>query len=178
MENLVILASALAAEVATIAVSNTHINKKATNTMSYFEFDATLDDASCTSWLLNNLRYSKQTLLTTARFLRLDGVAFASNGFKKHSYNKKEVVSLYVLASPGGYWETVGTFAMNKSDVAEIVDEITQAGTLITEDSQATELVGSVDGPLLVVDQPDYYEELSCRKGYPATNTQAIVTAE
>ncbi|ETP06417.1 hypothetical protein F441_17195 [Phytophthora nicotianae CJ01A1] len=130
--------------------------------------------------------------------LKLRGILFANAVVKQHSYEKKIAAALYFFASSGGYRETATAMGMNKSYVIDIVDEVARVLYVVSKKAVSFPrdldgwdavqkdfmvrcgypgVVGAVDGSLLEIDRPEDYEGFYCRKGYPAINIQAIVTA-
>ena len=170
-----------------------------TRTVTVLRFDDMLGSMSCRQWFEDNLRCSRSTFGQIAIFLRDHGVQFSSTPSKRHSYEKKIASALYFFASEGGYRETAAAMGMSKSYTMGIVKEVvrvllTVAKRVISfphdhEGWNAVEaafsrrhgypgVVGAIDGSLIALDRPNDFEGMYCRKGYPAFNVQAIVTAD
>ncbi|KAE9289727.1 hypothetical protein PF008_g25818 [Phytophthora fragariae] len=167
-------------------------------TVTQLVFDKMLREASYESWFTKNLRCSRLSFLEIARFLRERGVVFANAAVKQHSYEKKVAAALFFLASVSGYREAGGALGMSKSYVIDIVDEVVRVlceaadavicfphnkcGWVSVERHFAARcgypgVVGAVDGSLVAIQRPEDFDGFYCRKGYPALNVQAIVTA-
>jgi hypothetical protein len=199
-EEAIVLVTALAGQAVVLAACSRQDEKpKQRHAVTSLHFNGLLRGAEYEAWFPENLRCSRSSFVAIAGFLRQRGVVFANAVERKHSFEKKIAAALYFVASSGGYRETASAMGMNKSYVVDIVDEVARvlyraAGEVVSfpRDRQGWDsveqgfaarrgypgVVGAVDGSLLAIDRPEEYDGFYCRKGYPALNIQAIVTAD
>ncbi|KAF4138250.1 hypothetical protein GN958_ATG00102, partial [Phytophthora infestans] len=135
------------------------------HTASILHFDAIRHGAEYEHWFPAYRRCSRSSFFDiTHFFLRLHGVLFA----KAQSRN--------ILLKRKGNRETTADMGMNKSYVIEIADAVARVlyrvanNTWCVVEQRFVER-HAYDG------RSEEYEGFYCRKGYPALNVQAIVSA-
>ncbi|KAE9293343.1 hypothetical protein PR003_g24527 [Phytophthora rubi] len=198
-DDAVALVSALVGQVVVLVAGIRGVEEKQKYALTGLQFDSVLVDPICEGWFKKHLRCSRCSFLEICRFLHDRGIAFAHAAIKKHSYEKKVAAALYFLASVGGYAEVADAMKMTRSYVIDIVDEVVrvlneaadsvicfshdQRGWDRVESQFAVRwgypgVVDAVDGSLLAIQRPKEFDGFYCRKGYPALNMQAIVSAD
>ncbi|KAF4141558.1 DDE superfamily endonuclease [Phytophthora infestans] len=178
-EDVFLLIAALIANVVALVACSRHGDEVLQRrTVTVLHFERLLCDSTCEGWFPQHLRCSKASFLAIAKLLKLRGLLFANAVVKQHSYEIKIAAAPYFFASSGGYRETATAVGMSKSYVIDIVNEVARMVWMqLRRISWYPGVVGAVDGSLLQIDRPEDYEGFYCRKGYPAINIQAIVSA-